>query len=120
MKKFSKQKSIFLFLTLCIGARVGLVLLSKYLPKKWLQIMGYVTLLPGIGFLYLYFTNSRLNAGEAGGKTWWHNIRIIHGCLYILFSILAIHKKKKAWMVLLADVSFGLIMFVNHHFLRII
>lgn len=40
MKKFTKQKSILLFLTLCIGARIGLVLLAKYLPKKWLQYMG--------------------------------------------------------------------------------
>ena len=63
---------------------------EKYLPKKWLPYMGYITLIPAIGFLYLYFTNSRLNAGEGGGKTWWHNFRIIHGMLYLLFSILII------------------------------
>ena len=120
MNRFSKEKSILLFLTMCIGARTGLVLLAKYLPKKWLSYMGYITLLPAIGFLYLYFSNTRLNAGEAGGKTWWHNIRIVHGLLYLLFSIMAIQKNKKAWIVLLIDVSFGLIMFLNHHFLKVL
>ena len=119
IKNFSKQKSILLFLTFCIGSRIGLFLLAKYLPDKWLQYMGYVTLIPAFGFLYFYFTNTRLNAGEAGGKTWWHDIRIIHGCLYLLFSIFAIQKNKKAWLILVGDVSFGLIMFLNNHFLKL-
>ena len=112
----NKTTRIITFLLFCITARLALVYLAKNIPNKFLHYLGLVTLLPAIGFLYLYFTNTRLNAKEGGGKTWWHNIRIFHGFLYLLFSILAIKKNKNAWIVLGIDVLFGFIMFLNHHF----
>ena len=53
--KIFKTKKILLFLTLCIGARVGLVVLAKYLPTKWLQYMGYITLLPAFDFIFIFY-----------------------------------------------------------------
>ncbi len=44
----------------------------------------------GISFLILYFKNLRLDAPEAGGKTWWNNLRPIHGLhggiIYVQFT----------------------------------
>lgn len=113
------QKRIILFLLFCIGSRLGLTLLSKKINKDLLPYLGITTLLIGISFLYLYFSNSRLNAAEGGGKTWWHNFRIVHGILYVLFSILAFQKNHKAWIVLLIDTLFGLTLFLNHHFFKL-
>ena len=59
------------------------------------------------GFLYLYFTNGRLNAPEAGGKTWWSKLRIIHGLLYLTAGIYALQNNKLCWVPLLIDVVFG-------------
>ena len=36
---------------------------------------------------YLYFTNTRLNAPEGGGVTWWAKYRLIHAMLYITAAI---------------------------------
>ena len=112
----NKQNRIIVFLTLCFTSRLLLAFLAKKIPIKFLKYLGFITLIPAFGFLYLYFSNSRLNAGEGGGKTWWHNIRIIHGLLYLLFSICAIKKQSFSWIILLIDVFFGLIMFLNNHF----
>ena len=112
----NKSTRIITFITFCLTARISLVLLAKYIPTKFLHFMGFITLIPALGFLYLYFSNSRLEAGEAGGKTWWHNLRIIHGLLYLIFSMMAIKKRKNAWIFLLIDVLFGFIAFLNHHF----
>ena len=72
----NKISRIFTFITFCLTARISLALLAKYLSPTSLQYMGYITLIPAFGFLYLYFSNSRLNAGEGGGKTWWHNFKL--------------------------------------------
>ena len=50
-------------------------------------IFGIILLLISFGFLYLFFGNKRLKAGEAGGKTWWHNLRLFHGMMYLCASI---------------------------------
>ena len=115
MNHLSKTQRIISFITLCLTSRIILVLLAKYISKNLLFYMGLVLLIPAISFFYLYFNNLRLQAFESGGRTWWHNIRIIHGFLYLLFSILAIQKNKNAWIALLIDVIFGFIMFLNHH-----
>ena len=110
------QRSILLFLLGCIPVRMILAVLPTYLDKKSLFYMGIILLLPAIGFLYLYFTNGRQIAFEAGGKTWWSELRLIHGVLYLAAATYALQSKQLASIPLSIDVIFGLIVFINKHY----
>lgn len=111
-----KKQSITYFLLGCIPVRVLLVLLAYYLPERYLRYYGMLLAIPSIGFLYLYFSKKRLDAREAGGKTWWANLRLIHGALYATASIYALQSSRNVWIPLLIDVFFGLLVFLNHRF----
>jgi hypothetical protein len=112
------HKRFLLFLIGCIGARSLLVYIAKNASIDILQYMGYLLLIPAIGFIYIYLTGIRQTGAEVfGDKIWWNNLRPIHAFLYLLFSYNAINKNRNAWMYLLADVVFGLISFLGHHFL---
>jgi len=66
----------------------------------------------GLSFILIYFTNSRLNAPEAGGKTWWAQYRLIIGALYIAAAIYAFQGKRNLVVLPLAmDIIFGLTIF---------
>ena len=111
------QKRFLLFLIGCIGTRTLLVYFAKNADTTNLQYMGYLATLPAIGFFYLYLTGARKTGGEVfGDKIWWNDIRQIHGILYLIFAHLAINKNKNAWVILLIDIIFGLVMFINHHY----
>lgn len=103
-----------LFLIGCIGVRSFLVYLAKTLSQKYLNYMAYICLIIGITFIYLYASNSRQTAPEAGGKVWWNNVRPIHGILYLLFAMSVFNHNKKAWIYLLIDVILGLLFYLNH------
>lgn len=111
----SHKQSVTYFLLGCIPVRLLLVALAYYLSTKYLRYLGFILLIPAIGFLYLYFTNKRLRANEAGGKTWWASTRLIHGALYLSAAIYALQGKREVWIPLLIDVLFGLILFTVHH-----
>ena len=73
-------------------------------------MLGYFLFTIAFGFLYLYFKNLRLNAAEAsGGKTWWANLRLIHGLLYLAAAIYMFREKQIGWIPLSTDVVLGLI-----------
>lgn len=131
------MNSQLLFLTLCIPLRIIFALLpnykliEKYIPiklnkKLFYQVVGIIFLCIAVGFLYLYFTNERLNAPEAGGKTWWHNLRLLHGLLYlcasiyILWNINNINLIRYASIPLIIDVIIGLLSFINYRYLKVI
>ncbi len=112
------QKRFLLFIFGCILTRLIMVFIVKNLKTKYLPIVGYIALIPAIGFLTIYFFNLRKTGLEVfGDKIWWNDIRIIHGILYLLFAYLAINKNIHSWKILLIDVIFGFIMFINHHYL---
>tara|TARA_B100001123_G_C14825521_1_gene834012 strand:+ start:177 stop:563 length:387 start_codon:yes stop_codon:yes gene_type:complete len=112
----SLRKRFALFLLLCIPARILLVYLAKYIPLKYLPIMGIIFLIIGCTFLYLNFFDKRKTGLETGGNAiWWNDIRPVHGFLAILFGILALKKIRDAWIVLAIDVLFGLIAFLIFH-----
>ena len=127
------MNSQLLFLTMCIPTRIIFALLPNYNlvkklnlnvnPKLFYTIVGLVFLAIAIGFLYLYFTNERLNASEAGGYTWWHNLRLLHGLLYlcaslyILWNVNDLEKIKLASLPLAIDVLVGLGAFFRHRYL---
>jgi len=108
----SKQERILYFLVVCIGIRTIIAIIPLYIPKNFLPVLGVLTLIIGISFLYLYFSNKRMNAPEGGGVTWWANYRLIHGLLYLCASIYLFQQKRLAWIPLSIDVLFGLIVFI--------
>ena len=102
-----------LFLFGCIPLRILLSYIGKVLPLKFLPYYGIILMTMGLGFLILYFTNGRLDAPEAGGKTWWANLRLIHGALYLAAAIYAIQQNNLVWVPLTIDVIFGLVAYIN-------
>ena len=110
-----KQRFL-LFLFGCIGVRFLFVLIAKYINPKYLKYLGYLALLPAIGFMYMFLTGSRKTGnGAFGGKIWWYNLRPIHSILYFIFAYNAILGNKQSWVYLLADVLLGLISFLIHY-----
>jgi hypothetical protein len=111
------HKRFLLFLVGCIGTRSGLVYLAKNINKENLKYMGYLALIPAIGFLYIFISGSRKTGGEVmGDKIWWNNLRPFHALMYILFAYYAINGNSQAWIVLLIDVIIGLISFILFHY----
>ena len=112
------QKRFLLFLIGCIGTRSLFVYLAKNTNKTYLKYMGYLAILPAMGFFYLFLTGSRKTGDEVfGDKIWWNNLRPVHGLLYLLFSYNAIKGNKNAWIYLFIDVLLGLTSFLNYHFI---
>ena len=111
------QKRFLLFLIGCIGTRTLFVYFAKKANTTYLMYMGYLALLPAIGFIYLYLTGTRKTGPEVfGDKIWWNDLRPIHGLLYLLFAYNAINGNKNAWIYLLVDVIVGLTSFVWFHY----
>lgn len=113
------QKRFLLFLVGCIGVRSLFVIVAKYTAIHYLKYIGYLALLPAIGFLYVYLTGSRKTGAETfGEKIWWNDLRPIHSIFYFLFAYNAIIGNKHAWIYLLVDVLFGLMSFFIHHYVN--
>ena len=111
------QKRFLLFLIGCIGLRSLFVYLAKIANKTYLKYIGYLALIPAIGFIYLFLSGARQTGTEVfGDKIWWNNLRPIHGFLYLLFAYNAINGNKMAWVYLLIDVIIGLISFLGFHY----
>ena len=113
------QKRFLLFLIGCIGTRSLFVYLAKNASKQFLMYMGYLALLPAIGFLYIYFTGARKTGAEVfEEKIWWNNLRPLHSALYFIFAYNAINGNPMAWVYLFIDVVIGLISFLSFHYLN--
>ncbi len=111
------QKRFILFLFGCIGTRSLLVYIAKTTNKTLLMFLGFLALLPAIGFFYLFFSGTRKTGPEVfGDKIWWNDLRPIHGLLYSLFAYNAIIGNINAWIYLLVDVIFGLTSFLSFHY----
>ena len=111
------QKRFLLFIIGCIGTRSFFVYVAKNAGPKYLPLLGYLALLPAIGFMYIYLTGSRQTGAEVlGDKIWWNDLRPIHSLLYFLFAYNAIIGNTKSWIYLLVDVIFGLVSFLVFHY----
>ena len=103
-----------LFILGCIPTRLLLSIILLKIDPKYLPYMSIILSCIGIGFLYLYITDSRLNAPEANGTTWWNNFRPIHGVMYLLSAIYAFKKQNiMASLILFIDTIIGTILFIN-------
>jgi len=113
------QQRFLMFLIGCIGIRSLFVIIAKNINTKYLKYLGYMALLPAIGFIYIYLTGSRKTGAEVfGEKIWWNNLRPIHSILYFVFAYNAIIGNKQSWIYLLVDVLIGLISFLIHHYVN--
>ena len=111
-----KLYRIFLFIFGCISARIALVIISKNINKEYLPHLGFLTLIPAIGFSIIYFLKLRKTGLEVfGDKIWWNSLRPIHSLLYLIFSIMALSRNVNAYKILLLDVLIGIIAFLYHH-----
>jgi hypothetical protein len=111
------QKRFMLFIFGCILVRSLFVIIAKNINMNYLPYLGYLAILPAIGFFYIYFTDSRKTGAEVfGDKIWWNNLRPIHGLLYGLFAYNAINKNYYSWIYLLIDVILGLFSFLIFHY----
>jgi hypothetical protein len=111
------QKRLLIFLIGCIGMRTAFVIIAKKISLDYLPFLGYLAILPALGFTYIFITGSRTTGPEViGEKIWWNNLRPIHAILYGTFAYLAITKNSNAWRVLLLDVVLGLVSFLVHHY----
>ena len=71
------QKRFLLFIIGCIGTRSLFVYVAKNAGPKYLPLLGYLALLPAIGFMYIYLTGSRQTGAEVfGGKIWWNYLNM--------------------------------------------
>ena len=113
------QKRFLLFLLGCIGVRSLFVIIAKYINTNYLKFLGYLALLPAIGFIYIYLTGTRQTGPETlGDKIWWNDLRPVHACLYLLFAYNAIIGNTHSWIYLFADVLIGLISFLIYHYVK--
>ena len=112
------QKRFLLFIIGCIGTRSLFVLIAKNAGPKYLPLLGYLALLPAIGFMYIYLTGTRQTGAEVfGDKIWWNDLRPVHSLIYFAFSYNAIMGNMNAWIYLLVDVLIGLISFLSYHYM---
>ncbi len=109
------MNNIVLFLVGCIGARLLLAYVAKQANTHLLRYMGFLALLPAIGFMYLFLSGVRNKVGSFGEKIWWNSLRPVHSLLYFLFAYSAITGNKQAWIFLLVDALVGLSAFIFVH-----
>ena len=112
------------FLIGCIGVRAAITYLAKVSRPALLRLLGWLALLPAIGFVVIYVGNLRQTGIEVGGEhIWWTALRPVHAALLFAFSYFAISANRSAWMFLMADTLIGLAATTYHHvapfFLRV-
>ena len=105
------------FLGFCVPSRLFFVFLSKKIQLQYLPYLGYLSLLPAIGFASIFLLGLRKTGIETqGSKIWWNNLRPIHALLYFYFAYQAIKKYPDSFKILLLDVIIGLIAFLIYHY----
>lgn len=117
------------FLFGCILSRIILAYLA-YLAgtnnnKIYLKSIAIVCLFISLGFLIIYFNGSesadkQLQVWDDDKKMWWNQLRLIHGTLYLLFFVSAfVFELSQSYLLLVVDVSLGLLFWILHHSLQI-
>ena len=108
MNKITKRNLLFIFG--CIPVRLLWVYLAYSTKSKEL---GWVGLLPAIGFLLIWMLGLRKTGREVfGDSIWWNDLRPLHSILYFCYAYLAIKGSGDAYIPLLADAIVGIIAFL--------
>jgi len=115
-----------LFLIGCIGLRLSLAFFVYKLAQTsskdfYRKLFAVVTILIGLSFVILYVGNLRQHALEAGGITWWNNLRPVHGILWLFAGAALLCPRKNiqnlAWIILVLDAMIGLGAWFKHRVL---
>lgn len=103
---------VVLFLAWCIPIRLSMAALAYYIKNSWGQMaMGLIGLAIGLGFISAFLRGNM--TGFFGGNAWWHNVRLVHAFMYLMYSIdTLIIKTNKAYLYLVVDVIIGLLGFM--------
>ena len=102
-----------LFVYACIPIRAIMAALPAMLPLAFLPLYGVVTALISVSFLYLYFSEKRMQAPEGGGSTWWHKLRLVHGMQYATAAIYLMRQSREATIPLALDILCGAGLFAH-------
>lgn len=99
--------------------RILLTLLAK--NNKYMLLLSLIYIIAGIGIIKNFFIKSNLAETQldwVNGKVWWNDLRIIHGFLYISFSITSMlnFKNNKSWIFLALDTLLGISAFLHYHY----
>ena len=94
--------------------RFSMAYAAKVAPVKWLRLLGFLAILPILGFMYLFLSGTR-NRGAFGQKIWWNSLRPVHALFYGLFAYMAIQGNRYAWIWLFVDALVGLGAFLLHY-----
>tara|TARA_B110000444_G_scaffold110151_1_gene104048 strand:- start:6005 stop:6340 length:336 start_codon:yes stop_codon:yes gene_type:complete len=105
---------IYIFLFGCIGSRIAISMIAKYIDINHLPFMAIFTSMISLGFLRGFILNSP-KIGRFGNVVWWQNYRIVHSINFGIFSILAVNKNPHAWIILFADAMLGLMFFTKKY-----
>ena len=100
---------------ICVFLRLFIVYLTFYLSNKYpyfVKPIGLIFALMSLGFFVIEFFKLK-PYGAFGSKVWWN--RYIHSLFYALFAYLAFKENKKAYIVLLVDVIFGIFHYIHHY-----
>lgn len=97
-----------LFWIACIPSRIVLAMLPLLLPATYLVPLGYIVATIATAFLVLWTCRLRMTAIEAGGPTWWHEWRLVHGLVYTVAAAYLLTGNRDAWMFLMIDVGIGI------------
>jgi len=113
-----QTKRTLLFLFGCMGTRLSLVWVAYKFPE-FLRTLGFIALIPAIGFMYIYANGLRKTGPEVfGGRIWWNDLRPVHSLLWFTFAYMAIHNMHDhAWKVLLFDVTLGFTAWLANYYM---
>ena len=111
-----KTKRIILFLTGCMGSRIGLPYMVKQNTPQYKQILLCVLVIAASGFSYIYMNDLRKTGGEVfGDKIWWNNLRPFHAIMYFSTAALLYINNKYAYYPIAFDTIVGLRAFTKYH-----
>jgi hypothetical protein len=114
-----ETKRFLVFILGCIGSRLSLSMIAKYIMIDYLPLLAIFTIPISISFMYLYIFGNDMADKQlewlGDKKIWWDQLRPLHSILFMIFSILAINKLSYSWLILLLDMIIGLISWLIHH-----
>ena len=114
------MKRELLFLLGCIGSRSLLTYISTNIHL--LPYISIITFTISLSFLYIYIFGSEKADRQlewlGDKKIWWNKLRLVHGLLYLIFTIFAFNKYKLSWIILAIDTLIGLIVWILHTYLK--
>ena len=113
MRELHKRTILFL---ICVVVRSSFVAGAYFLGRKhteFLKYLGLLSLVPALGFAYIFACNKRKTGVETFGKPiWWNCFRPLHSLLYLGFAVLAIASVANAYLFLAVDVVLGVVAFL--------